>query len=84
MNPNDIPFEKAFERLEAILEAMNSGQPSLQESLELYQEADKLIGQCSKKLTEAERTIETLVKNRSGEVMTGPDGRPLTQDIQLP
>jgi len=74
-------FEAAFTRLEEILERMNTGSISLDESLKLYEEADKLIVTCSKRLNEAERKIEVLVKNRSGEVMLGSDDKPLTQDF---
>lgn len=77
---NDIPFEKAFTRLEEILEKLNSSQASLEESLILYDEADKLIASCSKKLYVAERKIETLIKNRSMDLQLGPDQKPMTQE----
>lgn len=75
-------FEEAFSRLEQILERMNSGNVSLDESLKLYEEADKLITICSKRLTDAERKIEMLSKNRSGELVLGPDQKPQTQDYR--
>lgn len=74
-------FEAAFARLEEILEKMNSGTISLDESLSLYEEADKLILNCNKKLNDAERKIETLIKNRQGELILGTDQKPLTQDF---
>lgn len=74
-------FEESFARLEHILERMNSGSVSLDESLKLYEEADKLIIFCTKRLNEAERKIETLIKNRAGELALGPDQRPLTQEF---
>ena len=75
-----LSFEKAFARLEQILETLNSSQASLEESLALYEEADKLMHLCTKKLTDAERKIEVLMKNRSNELQLGPDNRPLTQE----
>ena len=63
-------FEKAFGRLEEILEKMTSGEVPLDNAIKLYEEADKLIKQCSKRLTSAERKIEKLVKSRSGELKT--------------
>lgn len=63
-------FEKAFSRLEEILEKMSSGQVPLDDAIKLYEEADKLIKQCSKRLTSAEQKIEKLVKTRSGELKT--------------
>ncbi len=75
-------FEEAFARLEQILERMNSGSVPLDESLKLYEEADKLITGCGKRLNEAERKIETLIKNRNGELALSPDQKPLTKPLE--
>lgn len=75
-----LTFEDSFSRLEEILEKMNSNTISLDESLSLYEEADKLISLCSKRLNDAERKVEVLIKNRNGEIQFGPDQKPLTQD----
>lgn len=83
-NLQAVTFEKAFSRLEEILERMNSGTISLDESLKNYEEADALISMCNKRLNEAERRIEILIKNRNGEISTGADQKPLTQDFSLP
>lgn len=87
--PNSDPlseqtFESAFIRLEEILERMNSGTISLDESLKLYEEADKLIAMCSKRLNDAERKIEILIKNRTGDLTLGSDQKPLVQDFTTP
>lgn len=74
-----LSFESAYARLEQILEKMNSGKASLEDSLKLYEEADRLINWCSKQLTDAEKKIEVLVKNREGEVVIGEEGLPSTQ-----
>ena len=74
-----LSFEAAYARLEEILEKMNSGKVSLEDSLKLYEEADKLINSCGKRLTEAEKKIEVLVKNRDMELQVDEQGRPLTQ-----
>lgn len=80
----EMSFEDAFARLEAILERMNSGSISLDESLKLYEEADKLITTCSKRLNDAERKIEILIKNRNGELSLGSDQKPQTQEFSVP
>jgi exodeoxyribonuclease VII small subunit len=72
-----LSFEAAFARLEEILERLNTGTITLDESLKLYEEADQLIAICNKRLNEAERKIETLVKNRNGELVIGNDEKPL-------
>jgi exodeoxyribonuclease VII small subunit len=84
-NSDTLNFEAAFARLEEILEKMNSGTMSLDESIKLYEEADQLIMICNKRLNEAERKIEVLVKNknRGSELMIGQDQKPLTQDYKL-
>lgn len=76
-----MTFEKSFVRLEEILEKMNTGEASLDESLKLYEEADKLIHSCHKRLTDAEKRIETLIKNREGELEMDADGHPQTKDF---
>lgn len=80
----EVHFEKAFARLEEILEKLNSGTLSLDESLKLYEEADKLIAICGKKLSDAERKVETLIKKRNGELQLGPDQQPLRENFSAP
>lgn len=72
-------FESAFKRLEEILEKLNSGSVPLDESLALYEEADKLIALCSQKLNYAENKIEQLIKQRNGDLVLGGDGQPSTE-----
>lgn len=71
-----LSFEKAFERLEQILEAMNSGKTPLEESLKLFEEAEKLMRTCSSRLTTAEQKIEQLIKNRTE--VAAENGKPTT------
>ena len=76
-------FEEAYARLEVILEKMNSGAISLDESLKLYEEADKLITSASKQLNEAEKKIEQLMKNRNGEAVLDENQKPVLQEFTL-
>lgn len=78
---SDTTFEKAYARLEHILERMNSGSATLDESLTLYEEADQLIRLCNTRLSEAEQKIETLMKSRDGSVMMGENQKPLMQEF---
>lgn len=75
-------FEKAFSRLEEILEKMARGDVALDESLKLYEEADGLISKCGKKLSDAEKKVEILIKNRSGEIQTDSEGKPQTEEFK--
>ncbi|MFY7842454.1 MAG: exodeoxyribonuclease VII small subunit [Rhabdochlamydiaceae bacterium] len=79
MSTNSLSFEEAFNRLESILEKMNSEKISLEESLKLYEEADKLILSCNKRLLEAEQRIELLSKQRNGELKIDESGRLMTE-----
>ena len=81
MSKEPIEFEVAFERLEEILEAMNEGTVSLDESLKLYEEADKLIVTCHKRLTGAEQKIELLIKKRNGELELDEDATPKREEF---
>ena len=74
-------FEKAFARLEEILQTMNSGTVSLDDSLKLYEEADRLVKHCGSLLSNAEQKIETLMKTRDGNVAVGADGVPQIQQV---
>lgn len=56
MNKN-ITFEEAIKRLEEITNLLESGEKSLEKSMELYQEGAKLSEFCSKALKEAEQKI---------------------------
>jgi exodeoxyribonuclease VII small subunit len=76
-----LSFESAYARLEEILEKMNSGKVSLEESLKLYEEADGLIAWSNKRLVDAEKKIETLVKNREGELLLDAEGKPQVQEF---
>ncbi len=61
---NALSFEQAYKRLEEILDLLNNSQISLEDSLKVYEEADKLILLCSEKLNHAEQKVQVLVKNR--------------------
>lgn len=78
----DHSFESAFERLEQILEKMNTGKIPLDESLKLFEEADQLIRLCSQRLTTAEQTVETLIKNRANELVIDESQKPKAQPFQ--
>jgi exodeoxyribonuclease VII small subunit len=80
-SPEPGNFESAFSRLEAILEQMHKSDISLDESLKLFEEADKLITLCHTRLNHAERKIETLIKARNGELVVGTDLKPTTQSM---
>ncbi|GEM_PF-603642 len=61
-------FEKALEDLEKIVEAMESGELTLDQALKKYEEGVGLVRACQSKLTETEKRIEVLTKTLDGSL----------------
>lgn len=59
-------FEHALERLEAVVEAMESGEVPLAELLAKFEEGNALLKICESRLKEAELKIEQLKKQKDG------------------
>jgi exodeoxyribonuclease VII small subunit len=65
--PTDVlSFEDALEKLEAIVESMESGEVPLAELLAKFEEGNKLLKACETRLKEAELKIELLKKQKDG------------------
>lgn len=82
MTQDPLSFEKAYERLEQILEKMNKGNVPLEDALKLYEEADEHLRLCHEKLTNAEQKIEVLMRQRNGDLSTDEQGQPIKQLFQ--
>ncbi|MFH1594465.1 MAG: exodeoxyribonuclease VII small subunit [Candidatus Omnitrophota bacterium] len=65
-------FENALKELEEIVDRLESGDFSLDESLAKYEEGVKLIRFCQKKLEQAKKKIEILVKTKDGKIKIEP------------
>jgi exodeoxyribonuclease VII small subunit len=68
--PDDIgqlSFEAALRRLEEIVRKLESGEASLDESIELYSEGDRLKQQCEARLQAAQARIEKIQFGRDGQ-----------------
>lgn len=78
-----MKFEEAYNLLETILEKMNTGKLSLEESMELYEQAHALVRTCESQLTDAEKKIEIMVKNRQGQPISNDSGSPATEPFKL-
>ena len=66
------PFEEALQKLEAVVEAMESDDLPLETLLAKYEEGAKLVKICQEKLAEAELKIQQLEKNAAGEMKLTP------------
>jgi len=69
-------FEAALQKLEQIVQRLEKGELTLEESLALYEEGVRLSRLCHAKLEEAEGKIELLVKDARGDLATDSEGRP--------
>ncbi|WP_214045143.1 exodeoxyribonuclease VII small subunit [Methanomethylovorans sp.] len=64
-----LSFETALEQLEELVEKLEKGNLTLDESLETFEQGMKFARVCSQKLSMAERKIEQLVLE-NGELRT--------------
>jgi exodeoxyribonuclease VII small subunit len=55
--PGDLSFEAALKRLEEIVRTLEAGEAPLDQSIELYQEGDKLKRHCEARLKAAQARI---------------------------
>jgi exodeoxyribonuclease VII small subunit len=65
-------FETSLRKLEEIVKKLESGDLSLDSALELFEEGIKLSRFCHTKLEQAERRVEILLKNSSGQPTAVP------------
>ena len=65
-------FEDAFQKLETIVKKLEEGNLSLEDSLKAFEEGVRLSRFCSKKLDEAEKKVEILLKDSNGRLVPKP------------
>jgi exodeoxyribonuclease VII small subunit len=66
---SELSFEAALARLEEIVRTLERGEAPLDQSIELYQEGDKLKRHCEARLKAAQARIE--------QIAFGSDGKPV-------
>ena len=59
-----MDFEKKLNKLESIVENMESGELSLDDSLKKFEEGIKLSRECTKVLSDAEVKVQALVGDK--------------------
>lgn len=60
-------FESSLEALEKIVQKLESGGVSLEESVKLFEEGRRHAGICSGKLNSIERRIQILLEDKQGQ-----------------
>ena len=73
MEKKTSSFEADLDRLDQIVEALESGNCPLDESLKLYEEGVKLVRSCSDRLEKAELSVKKL--------QFSPDGKATLTDF---
>jgi exodeoxyribonuclease VII small subunit len=72
MKEKELKFEDAMKRLEKIVQELEDGNIGLEESLKKYQEGVGLSQFCTKKLNEAQKTVQILSKKGTGRLEAEP------------
>ncbi len=65
---SNTKFESALEDLELIVEQLETGELSLEDSLTAFEKGVGLVKLCNQKLSEVEKKIELLVKDKDGKL----------------
>ena len=60
-NKSNPSYEKIFDDLETIVQKMDSGEVSLEKSLELFEKGMSLIQEGKDRLVQAEERVKTLI-----------------------
>lgn len=68
----EAKFEKDLDKLEKLVEALEEGGLSLDDSLKKFEEGIKLSKRCDIALNAAEKKIEVLTKNADGKAVAKP------------
>lgn len=62
----NLSFEEAMQKLNQIVNKMERGDATLEQSLELFKEGTALVQICSKKLDEAKLLVQKVTADDSG------------------
>jgi exodeoxyribonuclease VII small subunit len=65
----ELNFEGAMDRLEKIVEQMESGKLPLEDLIVRYEEGMKLVKICQERLANAEQKIEIITRNSAGKAV---------------
>ena len=62
------PFEQSLTELEDIVARLEAGDLPLEQSLDLFERGIRLSRTCRERITQAERRIEVLMRESSGDL----------------
>jgi len=64
----ELKFDEAIADLEQVVEQLESGDLSLEDSLAAFEKGVGLVRYCNQKLSEVEKKVELLVKDKQGQL----------------
>ena len=67
-NAAEKKFDVALEDLEKVVEQLESGDLSLEDALTAFEKGVGLVKYCNQKLTDVEKKIELLVRDKEGKL----------------
>jgi len=67
-NQTNKNFEVALEELEGIVDQLESGELSLEDSLAAFEKGVGLVKLCNQKLADVEKKVELLIKDKEGKL----------------
>ena len=67
-----MPFEEAMQKIESIVDAMESGELPLESLMAKFEEGTRLARLCQSKLAQAEVKVQQLEKSAAGEITLKP------------
>ena len=71
-NKNTQNFEEAIETLEDIVARLEGGNLSLDDSIQQFENAVKLIGYCEEKIASAKQRVRILTESADGSITDAP------------
>lgn len=85
---DEVKFEDQLENLEAIVTRIDSGELSLEQSIDAFERGVKLVRSLNHKLDEVERRVEVLMRGTGGDLESSPyegeTGAPSKKDDDVP
>ena len=76
-NQQSYPFEESLAKLETLVQRMEKGDLSLEDSLKTFEEGVKLTRECQQALAAAEQRVKALIEENGqvSQVDFEPDGK---------
>ncbi|MDP6967857.1 MAG: exodeoxyribonuclease VII small subunit [Gammaproteobacteria bacterium] len=72
MSAEDFNFEASLQQLQQLVQQMEQGKLSLEESMQAFEQGIALTRQCQQALDKAEQKVQTLMQDATGKLVEQP------------